>query len=76
MIKIGVDYYPEHWDREWWDKDIARMKKAGVKVVRIAEFAWSRLEPEEGKFDFGWLDDIVSRLKRAGLDIILGTPTH
>ena len=63
MIKIGVDYYPEHWDRELWDKDIARMKKAGVKVVRIAEFAWSRLEPEEGKFDFGWLDDIVSRLK-------------
>lgn len=76
MIKIGVDYYPEHWDRELWEKDIARMKKAGVKVVRIAEFAWSRLEPEEGKFDFGWLDDIVSRLKGAGLEIILGTPTN
>lgn len=76
MIEVGVDYYPEHWERKLWESDIARMQKAGVRVVRIAEFAWSRLEPEEGKFDFGWLDEIVALLKSAGMKIILGTPTN
>ena len=76
MIEIGVDYYPEHWDNTLWDEDIALMKKTGVKVVRIAEFAWSRLEPREGSFEFKWLDKIIDKLSAAGLKIILGTPTN
>lgn len=76
MAEIGVDYYPEHWERKFWNKDIARMKTVGVKVVRIAEFAWSRLEPEEGRYDFGWLDEIISLLAESGMKIILGTPTN
>ncbi len=76
MAEIGVDYYPEHWERKFWNKDIARMKTVGVKVVRIGEFAWSRLEPEEGKYDFGWLDEIISLLSENGMKIILGTPTN
>jgi beta-galactosidase len=24
--------------------------------VRIGEFAWSRLEPEPGRFDWDWMD--------------------
>ncbi|MCL2370516.1 MAG: beta-galactosidase [Firmicutes bacterium] len=75
VIKAGVDYYPEHWDRSIWESDIELMLKSGVKVVRLAEFAWSRLEPTEGKYDFEWLDDIISRLTKAKLEIILGTPT-
>lgn len=45
-INIGVDYYPEHWDESLWVKDADMMHKAGVKIVRMAEFAWSRLEPD------------------------------
>ena len=55
-MKIGVDYYPEHWDRTLWRQDADLMKKSGVELVRMAEFAWSKMEPEEGIFDFAWLD--------------------
>lgn len=54
-MRIGVDYYPEHWPEEVWEQDADRMQDAGVSVVRMAEFAWSRLEPEEGVYEFGWL---------------------
>ena len=45
MIRIGIDYYPEQWDRVLWAEDAARMKALGTHVVRLAEFAWSRMEP-------------------------------
>jgi len=51
------------------------MEALGIHVVRIAEFAWSRMEPQEGKFDFVWLDDAIDVLSRHGLKVILGTPT-
>lgn len=76
MITIGIDYYPEHWDRALWEEDAARMARAGAHVVRIAEFAWSRMEPEEGRFDFAWLDEAIAVLYRHGLRVILGTPTN
>lgn len=47
-MRIGVDYYPEHWDKELWKKDADLMQKTGVKVVRMGEFAWCRFEPAEG----------------------------
>ena len=62
MIRIGIDYYPEHWDRSLWEEDAARMEALGVHVVRIGEFAWSRLEPRDGVFDFDWLDDAIEVL--------------
>ena len=33
-----------------------RMREVGISFVRIAEFAWSRIEPEPGRFDWAWLD--------------------
>ena len=75
-MKIGVDYYPEQWDRSLWEKDVAMMKDAGVKVVRMGEFAWSRLEPKEGKYDFGWLDEVIGMFDKAGIEVFLGTPTN
>ncbi len=75
-MRIGVDYYPEHWDRSLWEEDIALMAKTGVKVVRLAEFAWSVLEPREGEFDFGWLDEAIALFEQYGISIVLGTPTN
>lgn len=76
MIRIGIDYYPEHWDRSMWEEDAERMEALGTHVVRVGEFAWSRMEPRDGVFDFGWLDDAIEVLSRHHMRIILGTPTN
>ena len=52
---FGVDYYPEHWPEERWPEDVRLMAAAGMNTVRMAEFAWSKMEPPEGVFDFEWL---------------------
>ncbi len=72
---LGVCYYPEHWPEETWAEDAARMAALGLEWVRIGEFAWSRLEPEPGRFDWGWLDRAIETLGAAGLKVILGTPS-
>ncbi|WP_457798844.1 beta-galactosidase [Methylocystis sp. S23] len=73
--KLGVCYYPEHWPTARWPEDAARMKAVGLSYVRIGEFAWSRLEPRQGDYDFGWMREAVETLHAAGLEIVLGTPT-
>ena len=72
---LGVCYYPEHWPEDLWPEDAARMVEAGLSWVRIGEFAWSRLEPEPGRFDWGWLDRAITVLGDAGLKVVLGTPS-
>ena len=72
---LGVCYYPEHWDEKIWADDAKRMREMGISFVRIGEFAWSRLEPKRGAYDFGWLDRAMHVLGDAGLKIVLGTPT-
>ena len=68
--ETGVCYYPEHWH-----KDAAAMVAAGISWVRIAEFSWILMEPEDGVYDFSWLDEAVDILGRAGLKIVMCTPT-
>ncbi len=75
-LLTGVDYYPEQWGLEFLENDIKLMKDAGVNVVRIAEFAWSRMEPEEGKYDFDWLDTAVNAFSENDISVILCTPTN
>jgi beta-galactosidase len=72
---LGTCYYPEHWPEETWAEDAARMAGLGLTWVRIGEFAWSRLEAEPGRFDWGWMDRAFDVLTAAGLKIVLGTPT-
>ena len=74
-MRIGVDYYPEHWDKSLWEQDANRMKEAGVNIVRMAEFAWSRLEPAEGEYCFEWLDEAIDLFAARGIEVFLGTPT-
>jgi beta-galactosidase len=72
---LGVCYYPEHWPEEQWQEDAARMAALGLKWVRIGEFAWIKMEPEPGRYDWSWLDRAVETLGRHGLQVVLGTPT-
>lgn len=74
-IRLGVCYYPEHWDRALWREDLRRMKAVGIDTVRIAEFAWAMLEPEEGVFDLSFFDDFLDLAETEGMKVILGTPT-
>ncbi|MEO1091493.1 MAG: beta-galactosidase [Pseudomonadota bacterium] len=72
---LGVCYYPEHWPEERWSGDAARMVASGIRWVRIGEFAWSRIEPRPGQFEWDWLDRAVRTLADADLAIVMGTPT-
>ncbi|MEM7442253.1 MAG: beta-galactosidase [Pseudomonadota bacterium] len=72
---LGVCYYPEQWDESRWADDASRMAEMGLTYVRIAEFAWARMEPEDGRFEWEWLDRAVDTLANAGLKVVLGTPT-
>ncbi len=72
---LGVDYYPEHWTEDMWEKDAILMKEANFNVVRMAEFAWSKLEPKKGQYDFLWLDKAIKVLSKYGISVIMGTPT-
>jgi len=74
-MKLGCCYYPEHWPEDMWAHDAAHMAELGLSLVRIGEFAWSRIEPVPGHYDWTWLDRAVETLADAGLQIIMGTPT-
>ncbi len=74
-MRLGVCYYPEHWPESQWRDDARRMVEMGISRVRIGEFAWSRIEPNPGQYDWNWLDRAVEVLAAVGLGIIMGTPT-
>lgn len=74
-IVLGTCYYPEHWEREDWEPDLKRMREYGIEVVRVAEFAWSKVEPEEGVYTFDFWDDFLDAAQRCGVRVIFCTPT-
>lgn len=73
----GGDYNPDQWldCPEILEEDIRLMKEAHVNCVTLAVFAWSKLEPEEGVYDFAWLKEMIDRLYQNGIYTILATPT-
>lgn len=74
-MKLGVCYYPEHWPESQWTEDARRMKALGISIVRVGEFAWSKLEPVRNEFHFDWLTNAIDILHAEGLEVVLGTPT-
>ena len=75
LMAIGAYYYPEQWPRKDWDEDLRNIHDLGFTFTHFAEFAWTFLEPADGKFDFKWLDDALDLAGRNGLKVILCTPT-
>lgn len=74
-LQLGVCYYPEHWPETLWAGDFRRMRELSFSVIRMAEFAWSIFEPEEGVFSFDLFDRAIALAHDHGLQVILGTPT-
>ena len=74
-LLLGTAWYPEQWPESRWEADLTLMQKAGVHFVRVGEFAWSRMEPEEGHYDLDWLDRAVAAAAKHDIYTVLGTPT-
>ena len=71
----GCCYYPEHSPEALWERDAERMAAAGFNLARMAEFAWTRMEPEPGRFDFSLFDRVIDVLAERGVKSMLCTPT-
>lgn len=72
---LGTCYYPEHWPESIWREDLERMKETGIEVIRIAEFAWNKVEPYEGVFTFDFFDRFLDLCEEVGMNVIFCTPT-
>jgi beta-galactosidase len=51
------------------------MQRAHLNVARLGQFAWSRLEPSEGHYDFEWLRRALHLAERHHIAILLRAPT-
>ncbi len=76
---LGMAYYPEQWKEnpsmEEITEDLRRFVEHGIELVRVGEFMWDQLEPEEHMYSFKTLDALFSACQRLGVQIILGTPS-
>ncbi len=75
LMSMGIYYYPEHWDKSEWERDIKNISEIGFEFIHIAEFAWIDMEPQEGTYKFDWLDTVIDLAAKYKLKVILGTPT-
>jgi beta-galactosidase len=74
-ILYGGDYNPDQWTPEVWQEDARLMQEAGVNLVSLGIFSWTKMEPKPGVFDFTWLDQLMDLLHAHGVSVNLATPT-
>ncbi|MGW5636700.1 beta-galactosidase [Streptomyces sp. NPDC003832] len=74
-IAYGGDYNPEQWPRETWHEDVRLMREAGVNLVTVGVFSWSRIQPRPGTYDWSLTDEILDLLHEHGIAVDLATPT-
>ncbi len=75
LITTGIYYYPEYWSETQWERDIKKIAEMGFEFVHIAEFAWFKMEPVEGKYEFSWLDRVVALCEKYHLKVVMCTPS-
>lgn len=76
-ILHGGDYNPDQWldYPNILQNDLRMMSNASANTFSLGIFAWSSLEPTEGKFTFEWLDNIMDNVYSIGGNVILATPS-
>jgi beta-galactosidase len=72
---FGGDYNPEQWPEEIWADDARLMAEAGVNLVSLGVFSWSRIQRDEDSWDFAWLDRVIDLLHAHGIGVNLATAT-
>ena len=68
---VGTCYQPVDRSPEEIHRDIALMKAAGFKMVRMGDLAWDSFEPSENRFEFAWFDKIVAEMDSSGIKVLL-----
>ena len=74
-LLYGGDYNPDQWPEEIWLEDARLMGEAGVNLVSLGIFSWSKLEPRPDEYEFDWLDRLMDLLHEHGVSVNLATPT-
>ncbi len=74
-LMYGCAWYPEQWPESDWEADLTKMQAAGLNMVRIGEFAWSSLEPNENHYELDWMERAITAASKHGMVTIIGTPT-
>jgi len=75
MKYLGCAYYPEYWGTDRLKIDAPLMREAGINLVRIGEFAWSRMEGREGAYTLDWLHQTADVMAAHDIDVLMCTPT-
>jgi len=75
VLLHGGDYNPDQWPAEVWEEDMRLMKLSHCNAMSVGIFAWARLEPTEGQFDFDWLDRVMDMIAANGGVAVLATPS-
>jgi beta-galactosidase len=73
-LLLGSAWYPEQWPESRWDADLQLMEDAHLHVVRVGEFAWSTLEPSQGRYNLDWLERAVRLAEKHHIQVVIGTP--
>src|SRR5690242_16885471 len=63
-LLLGAAWYPEQWPEDSWEADLALMEAAHIHLVRIGEFAWSTMEPSEGRYELDWMEHAIRSAER------------
>jgi beta-galactosidase len=74
-LLMGAAWYPEQWPESHWSADLQLMEDAHLHVVRVGEFAWSTMEPAEGRYHLDWLERAVRLAEKHHIQVVIGTPT-
>lgn len=74
QLFVGTCYQPVDRSAGQVRTDIALMKRAGFKVVRMGDLSWDYFEPAEGKFTFETFDRVMDQMHAAGIKVILDIP--
>jgi beta-galactosidase len=74
-IAYGGDYNPEQWPESTWAEDVRLMTEAGVNLVTVGVFSWTRLQQAPGQLTADWLDRVLDLLADAGISVDLATAT-
>lgn len=73
QLLYGGNYNPEQWPESVWQEDVELMKRAGVNLVTLGIFSWSKIQPSPDTFSLEWLDRVIDLLHQNGILINLAT---
>ncbi|XHS77368.1 beta-galactosidase [Burkholderiaceae bacterium UC74_6] len=74
QLFAGTCYQPVDRTLEQVKRDVALMKQADFKVVRMGDLSWDYFEPVEGKFEFKHFDAVMNEMQAASIKVILDIP--